>query len=54
LTNEAYIVAREAIKAAAGQEGKLFPKEQQSHYFALAALAALEKAGYLIQKEPAA
>ena len=50
MTNETYIVVREAIKAVAEQEGKLFPKEQQSHYFALAALAALEKAGYPYSK----
>ena len=54
LTNEAYIIVREAIKAVAKQEGKLFPKEQESHYFALAALAALEKSGYVIQKQAAA
>ena len=54
MTNEAYIIVREAIKAVAKQEGKLFPKEQESHYFALAALAALEKSGYVIQKQAAA
>ena len=54
LTNEAYIIVREAIKAVAKQEGRLFPKEQESHYFALAALAALEKSGYVIQKQAAA
>ena len=54
MTNEAYIIAREAIKATARQEGRLYPKEQESHYFALAVLAALEKSGYVIQKQAAA
>jgi hypothetical protein len=53
LTNEAYIIAREAIKATARHEGRLYSKEQESHYFALAVLAALEKAGYVIQKRAA-
>jgi len=54
LTNEAYIIVREAIKAVAKQEEKLFPKEQESHYISLAALAALEQSGYVIQKQAAA
>lgn len=53
MTNQAYIIAREAIKAVALQEGKLFPREQQSHYFALAVLSALEQAGYVIEKQAA-
>lgn len=51
MTNEAYIIAREAIKEAARHEGKLYPKDQESHYFALAVLAALEQSGYVIQKQ---
>jgi predicted flavoprotein YhiN len=54
LTKEAYIIAREAIKQAARHEGKLYPKDQESHYLALAVLAALEKSGYVIQKQAAA
>jgi hypothetical protein len=53
LTNQAYVIAREAIKKTARMEGKLYPKEHESHYFALAALAALEHAGYVLQKQPA-
>ncbi|HZU52244.1 MAG TPA: hypothetical protein VE968_10260 [Sphingomicrobium sp.] len=53
MTNEAYVIAREAIKRTAEFEGKLYPKEQESHYFALAALAALEQSGYVIAKQPA-
>lgn len=54
MTNEAYIIAREAIKQTARHEGKLYPKEQQSHYMALAVLAALEQSGYVIHKQAAA
>ena len=54
MTNEAYIIAREAIKAIAKQEGKLYAKGEESHYFALAVLAALEKSGYVIRKEATA
>ena len=54
MTNEAYIIAREAIKETARHEGKLYPKEQESHYMALSVLAALEQAGYVIQKQTAA
>jgi hypothetical protein len=54
VTNEAYIIAREAIKETARHEGKLYPKEQESHYLAIAVLAALEQSGYVIQKQAAA
>ena len=54
MTNEAYIIAREAIKKASQLGGKLYPKEQESHYFALAVLAALENSGFVIEKRAAA
>ncbi|HWU94547.1 MAG TPA: hypothetical protein VN029_03045 [Sphingomonas sp.] len=50
VSNEIYVIVREAIKAAAQQSGKLYEPGQESHYQALAAVMALRKAGYEVTK----
>jgi len=50
VTNEIYIIVRDAIRDAAAQSGKLYEAGQESHYQALAAVMALRKAGYEVTK----
>jgi hypothetical protein len=50
VTNEIYIIVREAIEAAAQQRGKLYEPGQESHYQALAAVMALRQAGYEVTR----
>lgn len=50
VTNEVYIIVRDAIQAAAEQSGKLYDEGQESHYQALAAMMALRQAGYEVTK----
>lgn len=50
VTNEIYIIVRDAIKAAGDQRGIAFEPQHESHYMALAAVVALKKAGYAIEK----
>ncbi|MBB4839261.1 hypothetical protein HNP52_002330 [Sphingomonas kyeonggiensis] len=50
VTNEIYIIVRDAIKAAGQQSGQLYEPGQESHYQALAAVMALRKAGYEVTK----
>lgn len=50
VTNEIYVIVREAIEAAAQQSGKLYDAGQESHYQALAAVMALRKAGYEVTR----
>lgn len=51
VTNDVYIILREAIAKAAEQSGKLYEKGQEPHYMALAAAVALRQAGYSITKD---
>lgn len=51
MTNAAYIIAREALTQVGALEGKLFDAPDAAHYRALAVLAALETAGYRIEKK---
>lgn len=50
VTNDVYIIVRDAIRAAAEQSGKLYEAGQESHYQALAAMMALRKAGYEVTR----
>ncbi|GAA4762942.1 hypothetical protein GCM10023219_03980 [Stakelama sediminis] len=50
MTNELYMLVRDAIRRAEEQKGRLYEDGHQSHYMALAALLALKKAGYRIEK----
>jgi len=50
VTNEIYVIVRDAIKAAGAQSGQLYEPGQESHYQALAAVMALRKAGYEVTK----
>ena len=54
VTNDVYIILREAIAKAAEQSGKLYEKGQEPHYMALAAAVALRQAGYSITKDAVA
>jgi len=50
VTNDVYIIVRDAIRSAAQQSGKLYEPGQESHYQALAAMMALRKAGYEVTR----
>lgn len=50
VTNEVYVIVREAIREAGLQRGKLYAEGQESHYQALAAVMALRKAGYEVTR----
>lgn len=50
VTNDIYIIVRDAIQAASLQSGKLYEEGQESHYQALAAVMALRQAGYEVTK----
>jgi len=50
VTNEIYVIVRDAIREAGLQSGKLYEPGQESHYQALAAVMALRKAGYEVTK----
>lgn len=50
VSNEIYIIVRDAIREAGAQSGKLYDEGQESHYQALAAVMALRKAGYEVTK----
>ncbi|WP_204348943.1 hypothetical protein, partial [Klebsiella pneumoniae] len=50
VTNDVYIIVRDAIQAAGEQSGKRYEAGQESHYQALAAMMALRKAGYEVTK----